>query len=269
MAGLAFRVRALHPGVRRMCANYLVDDAVPDLCVDISPADIEAERARATEGSDWSDAYLETLAVYRRIAERVPQRRRLLVHGAVIEYEGRAFMFCAASGTGKSTHIKLWYKYLGADVQVINGDKPLVWVPDAGEGAASSTAALAADPANVEAFAPTTPIAYGTPWCGKEGWNRNASAPLAGICFLERAAAGESHAEPLAPAAAIDAAMRQVYMPEDPTAAAATLELLDGLLTRVPLFRLAVDMSEDAVCASFEALTGRPYAPAAAAPTLG
>ena len=56
--------------------------------------------------------------------------------------------------------------------------------------------------------------------------------------------------------------MRQVYMPNDALAAANTLELMDALLTRVPLFDLACDMSEDAVRVSFEALTGLPYTPA-------
>ena len=61
---------------------------------------------------------------------------------------------------------------------------------------------------------------------------------------------------------ALDRIIRQVYLPPNALAAANALELLDALLARVPVYDLAVDMSEDAVRTSFEALTGLPYRPA-------
>ena len=84
------------------------------------------------------------------------------VHGAAITYQGKAYLFCAPSGTGKSTHIALWKKTLGDAVQILNGDKPVLrWV----EGKT---------------------ILFGTPWTGKEGWGKNTCAQLGGIFFLER-----------------------------------------------------------------------------------
>ena len=53
--------------------------------------------------------------------------------------------------------------------------------------------------------------------------------------------------------------MRQIYFPPDAGAAALTLDLLDAMLARVPVYELACDMSEDAVRASFEGLTGLDY----------
>ena len=47
--------------------------------------------------------------------------------------------------------------------------------------------------------------------------------------------------------------------PEDSVAAGLTLELLDTLVKNVPFYLLTCDMSEDAVCCSFEALTGLSY----------
>lgn len=286
MGGVRFRmgvadavveVRALHQKVRRMCEDYLVEvglgkdevahgfgeaagartpggaardaalgaagacSAPADLVVSVTQADIDAERECSTSEQFWSDAYLETLAVLRRIAEWAPQHRRLLVHGAAIQYGGRAYLFTAPSGTGKSTHIKLWRRYLGAAVSVINGDKPLVLVPEA-PGAA--------------------PVVYGTPWSGKEGWQENTSAPLAGVCLLSRAEPGATRIDRISAADALDRVIRQVYLPSHVLAAAGALELLDALLARVPVYDLAVDMSEDAVRTSFETLTGLPYRPA-------
>lgn len=272
VADAVVEVRALHQRVHRMCEDYLVGGelgevetacgfgeaagapapggaavgaaaafSVPaDLVVSVTQADIDVERECSTDEQSWSDAYLETLAVLRRIAEWAPQYRRLLVHGAAIQYGGRAYLFTAPSGTGKSTHIKLWRRYLGAAASVINGDKPLALVPEALDAA---------------------PIVYGTPWSGKEGWQENTSAPLAGICLLSRAEPGATRIDRISAADALDRIIRQVYLPPHALAAANALELLDALLARVPVYDLAVDMSEDAVRASFEALTGLPYKP--------
>lgn len=245
VADLVVEVRVLHQGVRRLCADYVLDGeaaAVPaDLVVTITQDAIDAERAISTDEHPWSDSYLETLAVLRAIANELPQRRRLLVHGAVVRYDGRAYLFTAPSGMGKSTHIMLWRQYLGEAVRVVNGDKPFLRIPEAAD-----------EPS----------VVYGTPWAGKEGWQENASAPLAGIVFVSRSEPGASSIRRIEPATCLEKALRQVYMPNDALAAANTLELMDALLTRVPLFSLACDMSEDAVRVSFEALTGLPYTPA-------
>lgn len=162
LAGLTVDILALHQDVWHLCKDYLekCDDAVAaDLAVSMSQEAIDAERAIATEGRHWADSYLETLAVLRNIANELPQRNRMLVHGAVIQYAGKAYLFMAPSGTGKSTHIMLWQQYLGVGVRVVNGDKPFVHIP---------------------AAADESPIAYGTPWAGKEGWQENVSAPPGG-----------------------------------------------------------------------------------------
>lgn len=267
VADLVIDVEHLHQEVRQLCLDYLVDDglrasgshrairnaygaepsssaaqSVPaDISVTVSRVNIEAERVLTTDGRPWPDAYLETLAVLRAIACQLPKHRRLLAHGAVIRYDGRAYLFVAPSGTGKSTHIMLWRQYLGEDVCVINGDKPFLLVPEASDVPA---------------------IAYGTPWAGKECWQENTCAPLAGIVLLSRSEPGASSCGRVEAAACLDKLMKQVYFPDAATRAAKTLELLDALLSRTPLYDLACDMTEDAVRVSFEAIMGKPYQPA-------
>ena len=76
------------------------------------------------------------------------------LHASAVVFDGRAYLFSGPSGAGKSTHSRLWQAAFPG-VQVINDDKPAlrrlqgVW------------------------------YAYGTPWCGKDGINRNEKAPLA------------------------------------------------------------------------------------------
>ena len=242
IADLVVRVHPLHAQIAQLCRDYIACDTDPearvDLDVRVTQTDIDFERDMAAEGTDWTDAYLETLAVQRAIANRLPERRRLLAHGAVIEFERRAFLFTAPSGTGKSTHIRLWRQYLGDAVRVINGDKPFVRIPECRE---------------------EPPVVYGTPWAGKEGWQCNSSAPLARIVLLSRGEPGASSIRLASAALNIDKIMRQVYFPPDAGAAALTLDLLDAMLARVPVYELACDMSEDAVRTSFEGLTGLDY----------
>ena len=43
----------------------------------------------------------------------------------LISFDGQGIAFAAPSGTGKTTHIKLWQRLYGDRVEIINGDKPL------------------------------------------------------------------------------------------------------------------------------------------------
>jgi hypothetical protein len=155
------------------------------------------------------------------------------MHGASISYDDKAYLFTAPSGTGKSTHIRLWKKYLGEKVKIVNGDKPFLSIEN------------------------NTPIIYGTPWAGKERWHRNCSEHLAGICFIQRGFTNTICM--LKPEESLSLLFKQVYMPDDAVAVGHTLELLDALIRNVPLYLLECDMSEDAVRCSFETLTGLPY----------
>lgn len=87
----------------------------------------------------------------------------MMLHASAVEYNGKAYLFSAPSGTGKSTHTQIWQREFGSAVKVFNDDKPALRYVD-GKW-----------------------FAYGTPWCGKDGININMKAPLAGICFLKQA----------------------------------------------------------------------------------
>ncbi|MBE6934273.1 MAG: hypothetical protein E7462_04385 [Ruminococcaceae bacterium] len=88
----------------------------------------------------------------------------VMLHGAVIEYNGQGYMFAAHSGTGKTTHIRLWEQCFGQSVRVLCGDKPFVRLTQNGEV-----------------------VVYGSAWRGKEGMGYNGKCRLAGIYLLNRA----------------------------------------------------------------------------------
>lgn len=176
--------------------------------------------------------YAESICIYRNLADKLPLLDRIVFHGAVITYNDDAYLFTAPSGTGKTTHIKLWRQYLGKCVDIVNGDKPILHITD-------------------------TVTAYGTPWCGKEGFQKNRKATLKGICVITRGT--DNKTERLSGDKALEYIMRQVYFPNEPQAVLKTLSLIDKLIKTVPCFICSVDMSENAVKSTFEALTNKKY----------
>ena len=91
--------------IKEYCRNYIVDDVTPEMVIEVSDEEIKAEQS--DEYISLPD-YLETLAVYRKICERLVDKEIILVHSSVLMVDGEAVMFLAPSGTGKSTHTRLW-----------------------------------------------------------------------------------------------------------------------------------------------------------------
>lgn len=230
IAGLTIEIACLYSYTKALCRDYIVSEQTPCFSVSVTEAEIAAEISAAE--TPVGEAYAESVCVYRKIAELLPRFHRFVMHGAAITYQQDAYVFTAPSGTGKSTHIKLWYKYLKSDVGIVNGDKPVVTV-DGGV------------------------TVCGTPWAGKEGWQSNRTAPVRAICILKQAKTNtitkvkaEAHLTML---------LNQVYLPKDGEALASTLRMLNTLFQKVPVYILECDISEDAVKTAFTALTGKAY----------
>ena len=94
--------------------------------------------------------------------------------------------------------------------------------------------------------------AYGTPWCGKDGINKNMKVPLAGICFL--AQAKENRMERLSPDVALRHLLSQTirFLREADTRQ--LLQLLDHLLRHIPVYRLENLPNEEAAKLSYETM---------------
>lgn len=215
--------------LRTLCKDYLVGDDTPtDFCVKATEQEINTELAIPSQ-SGFSRGYIESICVYRRICLEVIKRDAILVHSAVIELDGQAYAFLARSGTGKSTHIALWRRAIGDRVQIVNGDKPIYRLIDG------------------------VWYAYGTPWCGKEGWNKNTRAPLKALCYIERAP--ENSIEKISTADSATRLMRQILMPTDAEGAIHTLSIADELLKSVSSWLLRCNISDEAAIIAYEAMS--------------
>lgn len=259
LAGQYFTIGPVCDYIREYCKDYIVADVtgqsgiadgdteytssgVGDITTEsvtrirITQSDIDFEREKSAREDikesipirRFSDAYLETLAVYRKIADCLLSCDTLLFHGSVIAVDGEGYLFTAKSGTGKSTHTRLWREYFGERAVMVNDDKPLLHITDSGV------------------------TAYGTPWDGKHRLSTNIAVPLKGICILTRNA--KNHIEPVEPHAVYPLIVQQTNRSLSADGMKHTLSLIDRMLHVVPVYRLCCNMDIEAARVAYEGM---------------
>ena len=240
LAGRNITISTRYDEVHRLCADYRIDDTAADFSVATDENDIAYERSRSAGEAELEGrpapmdppAYLESLAVYRKIAEHMPDYDTFLMHGSCVAVDGVAYLFTAKSGTGKSTHTRLWRELLGDRAFMVNDDKPLICV-----GAGDATA-------------------YGTPWDGKHRLSRNVAVPLRAICVLTRS--DRNWIEPIPGPEAYPILLQQIFRPRDPASLRKTLSLIDRLTNVVSFWRLGCRPDPDAARVAWQAMRPTP-----------
>ena len=222
LAEIPVQMNNRFPDLQRFCRGYETMQK-PLITISVSPEELEQER-KAQDGH-FSDGYLETVCMYRKLSLEMLQYNVFLLHASVIEVDGAGYGFLAPSGTGKTTQVRLWLEHFGERAKVINGDKPLIkMVPQGGH---------------------FTFLAYGAPWQGKEGMGCNDSVPLKVLFLLERAEAPSC--VPASQAECIDRIFRQMLMPGRMDQMERLLNMADRLLETVPCYILRCNMKKESV----------------------
>ena len=96
------------------------------------------------------------------------EQQTLLIHASVVSYQGAAYLMLGKSGTGKSTHTRLWLEHIKGTT-LVNDDNPVVRVIDG------------------QAFV------FGSPWSGKTPCYRNVNYPIGAFIQLSQAPLNEIH----------------------------------------------------------------------------
>ena len=155
---------------------------------------------------------------------------RIPIHGSCIVNDGKAFLFLGESGTGKSTHTRLWREYISGST-LLNDDSPIIVAEADGI------------------------FIYGSPWSGKTPCYKSERYPLGGCVRLSQAPYNKM--ERLSPLKAY-AALHPSCPPEfayDETLYAGISQTLDKLLSGVGVFHLACLPDEAAAQLSHQVLT--------------
>lgn len=148
------------------------------------------------------------------------------LHSSAVILDGKAYLFSANSGTGKSTHTGKWCRLFGATY--LNDDKPALRLRDG------------------------VWMAYGTPWSGKHDLSSPVGVPIGGIAFLER---GEENSIcPMPAAEAVPRLMCQSLWKLNQQQMETQLRLVDKLLCQVPVWRLVCRNDDEAAMVSYRAM---------------
>ena len=159
------------------------------------------------------------------------QKLTAAVHSSVIVCHDEAVMFLGESGTGKSTHTRLWRENI-AGATLLNDDSPFVGIRD---GRA---------------------VAYGSPWSGKTPCYKNECYPIRAIVRLSQAP--HNQMRKLRSLQAIGA-----LLPSLPPAFAfdekledAVMNVLSAVVSKVPVYHLECLPNAEAAQLSHDTIFG-------------
>ncbi|MBR6270962.1 MAG: hypothetical protein IKR26_02255 [Lachnospiraceae bacterium] len=240
IAGVSVSVGAGLESTKSFCYGYITGDpgGAADIDAVITQADIDYVR-RDGEADERDknlphffvpDRQAEQLALHKLVSDQMPAFNRALFHSSAVAVDGEAVLFTAPSGTGKSTHARLWKQLFGDRLVYINDDKPYIGYD--GE----------AGPLTV----------YGSPWMGTHRVGANTSAPIKAIGIIERSP--DNHTERMNAAQAFATLFNQAYRPRDVKMLTATMNILKRVAEEVPIYTIYCNMEPEAAQAAYSAI---------------
>lgn len=187
--------------------------------------DVEKVLAHNPEVKDWDLA--QYMGIGTKFAYQILEFDGFQLHSSAVMLDGKAYLFSAPSGTGKSTHTEKWCRLFGAEL--LNDDKPVLRRQQEGW------------------------VAYGTPWSGKHDLSVPVGVPLGGIAFLLRGT--ENTIRQMDPMEAVAHLISQSPRYLNQERMEKQLSLLDQLLQEIPVWLLhcrnedaAAYLSREAMC---------------------
>lgn len=231
-----YRIAGLNVSVLNRCTlfenraeEYRLDRSVEaDIVIDSGPADIARVQSLYSHLTLDECVYICTGD---KFSVNLLDHGGFRLHASAVVLDGRAYLFSANSGVGKSTHTALWCQYFGPErTFILNDDMPSVkWEGDS--------------------F-----YAWGTPWSGTSPLNRNMGVPLQAIAFLERSQT--DRIERLDNAHSVASLMMATRKGLGPVRLEKLMVLLDRLLNTVPVYKLGCTPTISAVQTAFAAMAG-------------
>ena len=236
IAGFTGRINSLFDSTKDYCRKYLTEEAAV-FAVTVTREDLafeqEALRQEALEEGIkvrvFTDPFLDRTAIQRKCAEFLFDQNVLMTHGSTVAVDGKAYLFTAKCGTGKSTHTRLWRQVFGDRAQMVNDDKPFLKLTEDGV------------------------LSCGSPWSGKHGLDNNITVPLQGICILERGK--ENRIERIPAEEALPMLLHQSYCPLEERKRERFEALVKQLAEKTPLWRMYCNMDPSAAEVSHQAMS--------------
>ena len=231
IANLLVQVNNHYDTILKECKSYLtITSQKPDLIMEVDKREIAAGQAwflqheHAEIGEDEAEFSRAPYTIY----PKLPAFDAFWMHAVLIEMDDAGYAITAPSGYGKSTQGRLWLKAFPDQARIINGDNPIL----RREG---------------DEF-----IAYGTPFCGKEGYQVNTGVPLRGFCYLKH---GETNAiKRLDSALAFAQLLREYQNQFTSENREKYMDLLQQFAETVPVYVLACNQDVEAARVAYEGM---------------
>ena len=227
IADIVFSVEPIYNYTKILCKDYEYFGQEQDAFVcKPTEQDIYSEKQKLP---DYPEPFLESLVVYRKLCEYALEHANgIIFHCSAIMVGDGAYLFTAPSGTGKSTHTRLWRELLGDKAVMINDDKPII--------------RLIGDELYV----------YGTPWMGKHNIGNNVRAKLKAICKIRQEK--ENTIKEISPADMITTILNQTIRPNKIEIMDKLLGLIEKMLDNAGLYSLGCNISKEAAELSYGAM---------------
>lgn len=214
--------------LKNQAEAYKIDESVkPDMTIYLSDALLEKKQKENPHLSIEDCEYIFTSSIF---YSGLIMFGGFMLHSSAVIMDGKAYLFSAPSGTGKSTHTELWQKVFGAErAKILNDDKPAIRATSDGV------------------------FAYGTPWSGKTALNINVKAPIAGICFLERSE--KNWIKRIDTNTALAGILNQTIRPYEMKDMDLLLGHLEKVITSVPVYKMGCNISDEAAIMAYEEMS--------------
>lgn len=153
------------------------------------------------------------------LAQLLITQNAFFIHSSYIAVNGKAILFSAPCGTGKSTQAALWKKHRNAEI--INGDKAGILIENG-------------------------VFACGVPFCGTSGICKNKTLSLGAIVLLSQSETNSI--KRLSGAEALQGIMQNIYLDFiAPNEQLKCADLIINLLADIPVYHLGCTPDEEAV----------------------
>ena len=153
------------------------------------------------------------------LAQLLLSKNAFFIHSSFISVNGKAILFSAPCGTGKSTQAALWEKHRNAEI--INGDKAGILVENG-------------------------VYACGLPFCGTSGICKNKTLPLGAIVFLSQSP--QNNIRKCRGTQALQNIMQNIYLDFiAPDEQRKFVDLAIRIINEVPIYEFGCTPDEEAV----------------------
>ena len=221
IAGLQIEMEP-HGRTQKQAAAYAAPaKGEPDMTIFCDPA-LVLERNPQFRTEELA----EYLGTGTRFSYKLLDHNGLMLHSSAVVLDGKAYLFTAPSGTGKSTHTEKWVRLFGATY--LNDDKPALRLIDG------------------------VWMAYGTPWSGKHDLSDPRGFPVGGIAIVRRDE--ENGIRLLNPDEAFPYLMSQTAYRLKALRMDKLLTLMDDLLRQLPIWELRCNRDDEAAYVSHNAM---------------